>query len=105
MSQLLSLIRRGFVFSNLGRLCDVPSAHTCTCCVGTCARRGQGATPGGQPGAVQVGFAVRNNVPRNTLPVFWWGIHTLFSAALLRDSRVSFILGLFVQAWALQAES
>lgn len=105
MSQLLSLIRRGFVFSNLGRLCDVPSAHTCTCCVGTCARRGQGATPGGQPGAVQVGFAVRNNVPRNTLPVFWWGIRTLFSAALLRDSCVSFILGLFVQAWALQAES
>lgn len=105
MSQLLSLIRRGFVFSHLGRLCDVPSAHTSTCCVGTCARRGQGATPGGQPGAVQVGFAVRNNVPRNTLPVFWWGIHTLFSAALLRDSCVSFILGLFVQAWALQAES
>lgn len=56
-------------------------------------------------GAFQVGFAVRNNVPRNTLPVFWWGIYTLFSAALLRDSCVSFILGLFVQAWALQAES
>lgn len=43
MSQLLSLIRRGFVFSNLGHLCDMPSSHTSNC-VGTCARRGEGAT-------------------------------------------------------------
>lgn len=43
MSQLLSLIRRVFVFSNL---CDMPYSYTSNSCTSTCAWRGEGATVG-----------------------------------------------------------
>lgn len=44
----------------------------------------------------EVDFAIRNEVPRNVLSVFWQSVDTLFVAALLRGSCVSFVLGLFV---------